>query len=830
MSQANGPTRPKLWQQPGGRPGEPAASRPRQRRQLYVALALLAALAGATAAWLCYPDPVARASFLGVWIDQYGAGIPPNPWAARDRTALKGLPWEQINAFSSQERRLLKDVLHELRKPSEYPLVVLLSAHAVSRPDGSVHLLPGDARLEDETGWLPLSEVLDALRSCGARRKLLILDIMHPLTAPRLGILRDDVPDRVQAALEAAVRADPDLHVLWACAPGQHSLPAGELGHSAFAYYLREGLQGHADGYAAGKAGAADGRVSVRELARFVQARVDRWSEATRQVRQTPQFLSSGDDFPLLSVREPPGAPAPLADAAPYPKWLHANWQKRDDWLKEPWPRVPPELLRALEDVLLRAERRLRAGLDAARVKGITEERVRELRERRGRWRESRRPQGRPLLARASARGEPPPDLTAATTKYRELLELAQKVEAAPKPEDKDRQAFAAARAALLKEFTGKPFALAVLAVAQLGKDPQPTQAHVRLAAGLLAAVPHDPPYEEAAFVQRLAAWKVQPKDWPGASVRLALRLVRKAADAEALADDARLLPWVAESLKTARGRATAAQQLLFEPGETPPADGKGGLTAALRSNEALAEQLENLAGAFRARDDALVRLPGYVRRLEWEPGEEAPWQRAVDATLELEAELRRPPGAGKGAAAEAVRKLGKLAETLRDELSETVQSRVKDRARTLIDKRDKAGPADWLPMNALLQTPWLEAGERAALWAAERDLARRLTRQALAKDAQEDAAGQQTPAPRAVEKADVAAHARRQALLRARVSLDLLRLAGAADLEGVSDALARASMGETTSPEQWRALSAHLRQAWAALKAAEESKVQKDE
>src|SRR5262249_53131134 len=153
-------------------------------------LALLLALLGATAAWLCFPSPVAMPSFLGGWIDQYKDPIPVNAWAPEDREALEKKPrWERINAFPSQVRALLKQVLHNLRQEGEKPVVVFLSAYAVALPDGTVHLLPADANLEKPGTWLPLVDVLRDLRACPSRHKLLILDLMRPFTDAKLGLL-----------------------------------------------------------------------------------------------------------------------------------------------------------------------------------------------------------------------------------------------------------------------------------------------------------------------------------------------------------------------------------------------------------------------------------------------------------------------------------------------------------------------------------------------------------------------------------------------------------------------------------------------------------------
>jgi hypothetical protein len=820
MSEGNGSPRPKLWRQGEGQSGQPPAEPPRKYRKIYVVLALLLALLGATAAWLCYPSRLPMPSFLGVWIDEYrdDGPIPVNAWAEQDRTALKQLPWEHINAFTSQERRLLRQVLEELQA-TERPIVVLISAHALTRPDGSVHLLPANARLEDEGTWLPLTAVLRFFHDCRSRHKLLILDLMQPFVDPRLGLIADDVSVRVRPVLEKGARDDPHLHILWACAPGQHSLSAEELGHSVFAYYLLEGLKGRAEGYAApGRRGDRDGRISVTELALFVQARVDRWSRRTRGLRQTPQYLGKGEDFGLVAFPDqPPAAPAPPADAA-YPDWLRKHWEKRDEWLGEPWPRLPPEKLRELEDALLRAESHLRAGVGPARVENAAREVLKRLGSWRDRWREAELPQRpTPSLAREVARGRQPPDQLAGgvLSKYRALLGLDAKLAATAKPAEQDQKRLADEQAALLKGFEGKPFELAWMAFGELAREP-PAQRRVQFVAQFLAKGPPQPGYEEVAFVQRLADWKVEAKDWNGRLARLALRLAGKAAEVSALADDPGLLAWVKDRLKAARASRQTAERLLFDPGEMTAEEVNSALDAAFRAYQGLHNDLRTLAEAYRARDDALVRLPGYAPRLQEEPDEEPHWAKVIDQALALQKELQVPPPLPS---AETFRKIGSLAGNLQDALKDTLQTLAEKRADELIGNSKKAGPDDWLKMNTLLQIPWLDAKKRADLWAAEWQLVNRLTQAVLQEDAKDDAAGRQTSA-QPVDTRDAAKAAQKHALLRARVSLGLLRLGGAADLQGLKDAADRAD-AEPDDPAAWRDLSERLRQAWAALKAA---------
>src|SRR5262249_22614691 len=154
---------------------------------------------------------------------------------------------------------------------------------------GQVVIFPGDANPDDPGSTLALRALLEALRACRARHKLLVLDIMRPLADARVGVLADDSADRVAADLDAV--PDPFRLVLCACAPGQVALTSEALGRSVFGYYFDEALRGWADGY--NPRHRSEGRVSVRELAEFVSRRVDRWAVRCRDTRQTPVLLGS---------------------------------------------------------------------------------------------------------------------------------------------------------------------------------------------------------------------------------------------------------------------------------------------------------------------------------------------------------------------------------------------------------------------------------------------------------------------------------------------------------------------------------------------------------
>src|SRR5262249_32183998 len=151
------------------------------------------------------------------------------------------------------------------------------------------------------------------------------------------------------------------------------------------------------------------------------------------------------------------------------------------------------------------------------------------------------------------------------------------------------------------------------------------------------------------AFVQRLADWKVEAKGWDSRLVRLALQLAPKAAQASAPADDPRMLPWGQERGQGALACRQAAQRVLFDPRREAAAVRQSGarrasVSGAPRASQDLYNHRRTLADAFRARDDALVRLPGYAPRLEREPDELPLWARAIETTLELRQELQAPP------------------------------------------------------------------------------------------------------------------------------------------------------------------------------------------
>src|SRR5262249_9836092 len=149
----------------------PSARNSSPARRLRVALvaAAVLALSGALVAWLIKVRPLKEADFLPLCIDEYGDDFPVRAWVRQDGEFLRGLSWNEDNAFTVQERELL---LHDLRAFTERkpkgPQVVYLNALARTDAKGELNILPVDARLDRPATWLSLRAVFERLRASGA--------------------------------------------------------------------------------------------------------------------------------------------------------------------------------------------------------------------------------------------------------------------------------------------------------------------------------------------------------------------------------------------------------------------------------------------------------------------------------------------------------------------------------------------------------------------------------------------------------------------------------------------------------------------------------------
>ncbi len=698
-------------------------------RRLGVALLAASVLAviGAFLAWLTYISPIPKAEFLPLCIGEYEEEFPVRGWVRQDGDALRELGWKQTNAFTSQQLALLRGELGKLAgRTFGGPLVVYVNAYALATPQGEPCLLPIDARLDRPDTWLPLREVFSKLHDAKAKHKLLVLDIMQPFIDARRGLLVNDSAERLQPLLDEVLAIDPHLSVLCACAPGQISIVAEELGHSVFAFFLWEGLRGKADGQNDSRRN--DGRVSFQELTRYVKAKVEQWTLRHRGVRQSPRSYGAVDDYPLIAAGSSADPPAKSPLERDYPAWLSAGWKQRDHWLDEDSFGLARGTFQELERALLRAEQQWRGGFPIERVRPELAAR----RERLERQRRERLPAAGTTmpesLAQATAGGRNPPELPDAEA-IESIAQLAARHARAAKgkPDAEELNKLKSQSDQLLKKFAGKPLALA-WAVFKAADADMPTPASLRFLSDLLLPA-QAPEYGETRLLARLAELPVaKPDDWPAEGAQLALRTIWEAE--KAACGDPRAMPWVREARAAADRLRQQGEMLLFAADPLSRRRAAELLRGALKAYQKINHDLEAIKDAQRCCAEMLVQLPSYVRYLEVDAAAEKAWENAVATASELRrvlAEPLPPPGSARSV---QIRKMRELTEALRndpDNLNSLRRPLGREQFEKLIGRSEVGDFADAKVMTALLETPWPRAEQRAALWKARYGLLERL-------------------------------------------------------------------------------------------------------
>src|SRR5262249_29036000 len=153
--------------------------------------------------------PAPRPALAVVRVDQYDTDpdIPFSPWAAQDREGLSHLGLPNKDTFTSQEKDKLRQVLEHLGhdQPADQPLIIYLCAYAVVQDDATVAVLPARGKLDMPPTWLPIKDVLAALKQCPVERRLLLLDLAIPCVQSKAGLLAANVPERLKPVLQTAV-------------------------------------------------------------------------------------------------------------------------------------------------------------------------------------------------------------------------------------------------------------------------------------------------------------------------------------------------------------------------------------------------------------------------------------------------------------------------------------------------------------------------------------------------------------------------------------------------------------------------------------------------
>ena len=741
-----------------------------------VVSALLAAAVGVFG-WLAFQVWFAtgpRPYFVAFWVGPYDRPeIPPTAWLDADRRALKD---DQV--FSKADPRsdgddkttleVMQKRLEDLAaRPRDEDVVVYLSAYAVVDHDKKIQILAADSVPYEVKTQLPLSWVLDRLKNCPAKNKLLVLDIMRGMIDPRdVGGTADGVGDLLAGAIQDGADPsrlnDPDLMVIAACGPGQVALGSASLRHSVFGYFFHRALTtDEADG-------DNDGAVSVRELAGYLTRNVDAWAIHYRRVHQSPVLLGRQQgDFVLAATRAPRSpvapvkaeaadqaqesskgaetseartkeladkdktkakdAPADTVESKPaagkesaYPTWLEEAWTIVERWRKEGDFRAAPRVYRRLAREAIRAELRWRGGEPAGPIQRDLEKIVLELRDAMKKAEEIRQPPARSVgQARAFGRPSDPAlrDVLARCLQRRQQLpvdspDLAKEVkESLAKFKDKTALDLAGALvdAAEGEIFDAKTLAFLDGIVEQSG-------------------APRD--VVELQFLHQLARRAREPGPWQPDTARKAWRTVL---DAEQANSQPEAFAWVRPQLDEADASLHQARVLLI-PQAANYATWKQ-IAAAwddARTKYALVAQRQAAIREGRAAlSRALAALVSLIPYLEAGPTVDlqTDWLEAADQGGELARKLKPPPGpepADEGATAalaNATARLEVLSRKLMAPFQATAVRAIVERCRTEVPP----DPELATQIEAMLLTPFLAVADRRALYEAGRTLEARL-------------------------------------------------------------------------------------------------------
>jgi hypothetical protein len=784
-------------------------------KKVFAMLAVILALGGVLVGLMYFLRMFRPPVLLSLSITEYSdRRYPPNPFAEQDSQVLlsevHGAGSEV--AINSQQKDLLREKLKDLSNRDERSLVLHISSLALSH-DKQVFLLPADANGDRPDTWLRLSEVLEAMQACPTKRKLLILDVMKSPADPRLGMICNDVAERVEQAVREMSGCS--FWVLCACSPGQVSLVSDDLRQSVFGYYLGLGLRGKADNH--GPNPKADGRVCVKELADFVAEKVDRWAFANRGTRQTPLLLGAGEDFELSLAENDPDKPLDdLQDD--YPSLLQEGWKARDGWLADGGLHDSPRVVRTLESVLLWAEHRWSGGFAFERVR---ENPITSLRQYQDQMRQSRPtqpPRSRSLaIAVSAARQEPDEPVVD------ELKDLAREADQIGSDKEKAAalQAVAAKQDAWVKKLDGQPLKLAEATYRAALHDPRYAKLH--FLGELLNKVQPQPEFAETLIVQRLAA--VDAKRWPTSlgSVRKLLRVARERE--RVIGADASLAAWIASPLEATASRQHEGEELLFS-GEAEKMDRAGALLEDVeRGYASCGRTVEVLQDATQLMDDAFHFLPGFVTYLTARPTpsatDEQSWTEAAHACRRIHELLANPPQPTSTASAQA-KDDGESMLAIRQEMT-TLRDRLEIMRKPFQSKnleqllvqcaRTDAAPATVVEIQAMLATPLVRGEMRVALWKANLALSRRLHERMVAADADKT-----RPSPPLRPYGDsqrnrFESQERERAAGRALLSIGLLRLGGMEGIEPLEEERKKMLADSTTA--DWNSLGEKMRIAW---------------
>ncbi len=204
-------------------------------------------------------------------------------------------PDQCVLLLDASRIRLEQEIPELMRKANEAAqLIVYVVGHAFVDTRGGVYLAPKDFAFNRMDSGLRLRWLVSQLETCGAREKLLLLDLCQqapaeqaakqPSTAEMVELYKSITP---QPALKTVT-------VVASCSAGQRGLSAPKANVGLFSLTLSQALSGLADDN-------HDNRVTAAELFAFASRTMKKFISDDNQT-QTPRLFPPDDTPPRLNV------------------------------------------------------------------------------------------------------------------------------------------------------------------------------------------------------------------------------------------------------------------------------------------------------------------------------------------------------------------------------------------------------------------------------------------------------------------------------------------------------------------------------------------------
>lgn len=772
-----------LWRDNVRQSGRISISPSHRTRRIMLAAGFVLAAVAMSVGMLTWLAGNPQTHFVACWVTKFrDPSITPNLPADQDRSAiLKGgfFTHTVVVAMPVHSRFLIEQRLDALAETHSNENVVLyVSTYSLVDRLGRVILLGSDFDPASDSTGLPLQSVLKSLARLRARHKLLVLDIFTPCAGHRLPGTSVNV--NTSLSRELAAVPDTDRLVLCSCAPGQTPLRSELIGGTVFGYYFQQALRGMADGY--GDRQTTDGRVSARELAVAVRARVDRWALHNRAQHQTPVLYGSGDDFELTVGESDPSPAQVIRKARAYPTWLLGAWKLRDAWENKGYGRMAPRLFATLEANLLRIEYEWRSGSACDDLKNECETKLTDLRQQMDSVQGRAAGPGSTSLAAATPSGyvlDPKARVAVAA-----FVESVVAVSSSPKSAEQ-----VTATEKQFSQFDKQTKGVADIDVAlaiieSITSTASLSPQRLRALAELLRHRHINDRWIETHVLDRLASL-AENRTIEVGSTNGAMRLLRITQRSEQAFCHSETLPWMSGFLQRTAQQRHDAEALFWAREYVSDAATAQAMSDAERSCDKLLAHERILVEAHRAYDQGMRFLPWYADYVaDCSAAGLGDWTIAVDATSRL-AQLLETSVAAKmsesGLSKRQLEAIQQATEDVCDALDAVATPFTSASVTHLLEccKNQATGTKAITEFDTLLATPLVAAADRKALWLGRMQIARRLHEETVRRDQEEERQGRQTSLVPDVDADSAARVQTRNAVRKALVARDLIRLSG---------------------------------------------------